>query len=68
MKKKNTEVIFQIRSTVDRRRFNDRRLVQKKGYLDQNPERRVNKVDRRMLRERRKLVSEIMEAFWQEDI
>ena len=68
MKKKNAEEIIKTRSHVDRRKIKDRRLVHKKGYLDHNPERRVNMIDRRMLRERRKLVSEIMEAFWQEDL
>ena len=68
LKKKNVEVTFQIRSHVDRRKVKDRRLVHKKGYLDHNSERRVNMIDRRILPERRKLVSEIIKTFWQEEL
>ena len=64
MVKNNAEVIFQTRLPVDRRRVEDRRLSLKQEYLD-NPERRVNMIKRRMLGNRRKLLSEIMNTFWE---
>jgi hypothetical protein len=59
----NAEVIFQTRSLVDRRRVEDRRLFLKHEYLDHNPERRVNMIKRRMLGDRRGLLSEIMSCY-----
>ena len=54
------------RSPVDRRKVEDRRSSLKQNYLDRIPERRVNKIDRRMLSDRRGLFSEIMDNFWKE--
>jgi len=65
MGKNNAEVIFQTRSLIDRRRVEDRRLFLKHEYLDHNPERRVNMIKRRMLGDRRELLSEIMNSFWE---
>jgi hypothetical protein len=61
----NDEVIFQKRLPVDRRRFEDRRLSLKQEYLDHNSERRVNMIKRRMLGDRRELLPEIMNTFWE---
>jgi hypothetical protein len=61
----NAEEIFQTRSPIDRRRIEDRRLSLKHEYLDHNPERRVNMIKRRMLGNRRELLSEIMNTFWE---
>jgi hypothetical protein len=66
MENNNVEVIFQTRSHVDRRQFKDRRLSLKQEYLDHNPERRVNMIDRRMLGNRRGMVSDIINNFWKE--
>jgi hypothetical protein len=66
MKNNNVEVIFQTRSHVDRRKVEDRRLSLKQEYLDHNPERRVNMIDRRMLGNRRGMVSDIINNFWKE--
>ena len=65
MENDNTEVIFQTRSPVDRRRVKDRRSSLKKEGLDHYPERRVNMIKRRMLRDRRELLPEIMNTFWE---
>ena len=62
----NAEVIFQTRSPVDRRRVKDKRLYLKQEYLNHNPERRVNKIKRRMTGDRRKVLPEIMNTFWKE--
>jgi hypothetical protein len=59
----NVEVIIKTRSPVDRRRVKDRRSFLNKGYLDHKPERRVNIVGRRMLGDRRGLVSQYYEYF-----
>jgi hypothetical protein len=59
----NTEVIIKTRSLVDRRRVEDKRLFLKHEYLDHNPERRVNMIKRRMLGDRRELLTEIMNTF-----
>ena len=64
MGKNNAEVIFQTRLPVDRRRVEDRRLSLKQEYLD-NPERRVNMIKRRMLGDRRELLPEIINTFWE---
>jgi hypothetical protein len=61
----NVEVIFQTRLPVDRRKVEDRRLFLNQEYLDHSPERRVNMIKRRMLGNRRKLLSEIMNTFWE---
>jgi hypothetical protein len=61
----NDEVIFQKRLPVDRRRVEDRRLSLKQEYPDHNPERRVNMIKRRMLGDRRELLPEIMNTFWE---
>ena len=66
MKNNNPEVIFKIRSHVDRRRLKDRRLSLKQEYLDHKPERRVDLNDRRMLGERRELLPEILNTFGEE--
>ena len=60
------EVAFQTctRSPVDRRKVEDRRSSLKQNYLDRISERRVNKIDRRMLSDRRGLFYEIMNTFW----
>jgi len=52
----NAEVIFQIRSSVDRRRVDDRRSFLKQEYLDYNPERRNIMIRRRMFGDRRELL------------
>jgi hypothetical protein len=66
MENNNVEVIFQTRSPVDRRKVEDRRLSLKQEYLDHNPERRVDLIDRRMLGERRELFPEILDSFGEE--
>ena len=66
MKKKLDSMAFCSRRHVDRRRVKDRRSSLKQGYLGHKPERRVNKIDRRMLSDRRGLFSEIMDNFWKE--
>ena len=68
MENKKAEVIFQTRSSDDRRRVGGRRLFREQGYLDHNPERRVKKIKRRMFRDRREVLSEIMKTFWEEDL
>ena len=66
MEIENAEVIFQTRSPVDRRRVKDRRSFLKQEYIDHNPERRVDLIDRRMLGERRELFPEILDSFGEE--
>ena len=66
MGKNNTEVIFQTRSPVDRRRVEDKRLSLKQEYLDHNPERRVNKIKRRMTGDRRRMLFDVIYNFWKE--
>ena len=63
MENNNNKVIFQIRSTIDRRRVKDRRLFLKQEYLDHNPERRVNKIERRSLKDRREWLPDTRDAF-----
>ena len=65
MRNNNAEVIFRTRSSVDRRKVEDRRLFLKHEYLDHNPERRVNMIDRRIFGDRRELLPEIMNTFWE---
>jgi hypothetical protein len=64
MENKKAEVIFQTRSSDDRRRAEDMRLSLNHEYLDHNPERRVN--IRRTHRDRRGWRSKIINAFWKE--
>ena len=63
MENNNNKVIFQIRSTIDRRSVKDRRLFLKQEYLDHNPERRVNKIERRSLKDRREWLPDTRDAF-----
>ena len=58
MENKKAEVIFQIRSSVDRRRVEDRRFYTRHEDLDHDPARRVNIITRRMLGDRRKVLPE----------
>ena len=66
MENNNNKVIFQTRSPVDRRRVKDRRLSLKQEYLDHNPERRVNMINRRIHGDRRGLLSDALNTFWKE--
>ena len=66
MENKKDEVFFLTRQPDDRRRVGGRRLFRKQEYLDHNPERRVNKIQRRMTGDRRRLLPEIMNTFWKE--
>jgi hypothetical protein len=66
MENKKAEVIFQTRSSDDRRRFEDRRFYTRHEDLDHNPERRVNMIGRRMLGDRRSVVPEILNTFWED--
>ncbi len=54
---------LQTRQPVNRRRVNDRRLFLKQGYLGHKPERRSNMICRRMMGERRDLLSQYYEYF-----
>jgi hypothetical protein len=54
---------LQTRQPVNRRRVNDRRLFLKQGYLGHKPERRSNMICRRMIGERRGLLSQYYEYF-----
>jgi hypothetical protein len=64
MEKKFKEIVYYIRRPVDRRRIKDKLLFLKHEYLDHNPERRVSMIDRRMLEDRRKLISDVKNTFW----
>ena len=66
MEKNFGTIVNYTRRPVDRRRVEDRRLFLKQEYLDHNPERRVNKIQRRMTGDRRRLLPEIMNTFWKE--
>ena len=66
MENKKAEVIFQTRSSDDRRRFEDRRFYTRHEDLYHDPARRGNKIKRRMLGDRRKVLPEIMKTFWKE--
>ena len=61
----NAEGILQIRLPVDRRMAVNRRLFLRHEFLDHNPERRVNIITRRMLEDRRCVVSEILNTLWE---
>ena len=67
MENNNDKVIIKTRSPVDRRKFNNRRSFLKQGYLDHNPERRVNKIDRRIHGDRRRMLSKLIYNFWKKD-
>ena len=64
MEKKFKEIVHYIRRPVDRRQFKDRRFFPRHEDLVHAPERRVNMIDRRMLGNRRKLISEVKNTFW----
>ena len=64
MENKKAEVIFQTRSSDDRRRLEDMRLSLNHEYLDHNPERRV--YIRRRHRDRRGLLARLMNTFLKE--
>ena len=64
MENKNADVIFQTRSSDDRRRVGGRRLFREQEYLDHNPERRINLFERRMIEDRRGLLSDALNTFW----
>ena len=66
MRKNNAKVNIQARSSVNRRRVKDRRSFFKQEYLDHNPERREKMIRRRILGDRRRVLSEIMNTFWNE--
>ncbi len=59
------EVILQTctRSHVDRRRVKDRRSLLKQEGLAHNPERRANMIGRRMIGDRRGMLSRYYEYF-----
>ena len=54
---------LQTRSHADRRKVRDRRSRSKNGYLAHMPERRANMVGRRMLGDRRGMLSRYYEYF-----
>ena len=57
-------IAFYSRRFDDRREVVDRRLIFNQEYFDQNPERRVSMIDRRMHGERRRRLSEIKKTSW----
>ena len=63
MENKNADVIFQTRSSDDRRRVGGRRLFREQEYLDHNPERRINLFERRMIEDRREWLPDTSDAF-----
>ena len=66
MENKKAEVIFQTRSSDDRRRLEDRRFYTRHKDLGHDPARIGNMIKRRMLGDRRKVLPEIMNTFWKE--
>ena len=60
-----SEVIFQTRSSDDRRRSEDMRSSLNHEYLDHKPERRVN-IRRKRRRDRRGFLARLMNTFWKE--
>ena len=68
MEKNFDEIVHYIRRPIDRRKGEDRRLFLKQEYLDHNPERRVNMIDRRTIGDRRQSPSEIKNNFWKKAI
>jgi hypothetical protein len=65
MANNNDDVIFQTctRSSVDRRKVKDRRSFFKQEHLDHKPERRANIVGRRIIGDRRGMLSQYYENF-----
>ena len=63
MEKNFGSIVFYIRRPVDRRQFKDRRFFPRHEDLDHKPERRVNMIDRRILGDRRELISDIKNTF-----
>ena len=63
MDNKNADVIFQTRSSDDRRRVEERRFYPRHEDLDHDPERRVNKIKRRMSGDRRRMLAEVILNF-----
>ena len=59
-------IVNYTRRPVDRRRVEDRRLFLKQGYLDHNPERRVDLINRRIHGDRREFFPEILDSFGEE--
>ena len=66
MRNNNAKVNFQIRSSVDRRRAEDRRFYLRHEDLNHDSGIRGNMIKRRMLGDRRRLLPEIMNTFWKE--
>jgi hypothetical protein len=64
----NAEGILQIRLPVDRRMAVNRRLFFRHEFLDHSPERRVNKIKRRMTGDRRRMLFDIINNFWKESL
>jgi hypothetical protein len=65
MEKNFGNIVFYIRRPVDRRRFKNGHLLLKQEDLGHNPVRRGNIIGRRMIRERRRLLPEIMDTLWE---
>jgi hypothetical protein len=68
MDKKFGSITFYTRRPVDRRQFKDRRFFPRHEDLDHKPERRVNMIDRRILGDRRGLVSDIINTLWESSL
>ena len=58
--------VFYIRRPIDRREVKEKRLFLKQGYLDHNPERRVNMINRRRVGVRRGLPSDLKNTLLKE--
>ena len=68
MENKKVEVIFQIRSSDDRRRVEDRRFYTRHEDLGHDSARIGNMIKRRMLGDRRRMLAEFLKTFWKEDL
>jgi hypothetical protein len=66
MEKNFGTIAFYIRRPVDRRRVKNGRLFLKQEDLDHDPVRRGNMIKRRMLGDRRRLLPEILNTFWED--
>ena len=66
MEKNFGTIAYYIRRPDDRRKFKDRRLLLKHEYFDNNPERRINMIDRRVLGDRRKVLTKVVNPFWKD--
>jgi hypothetical protein len=66
MEKNFGTIAFYIRRPVDRRRVKNGRLFLKQEDLDHDPVRRGNMIKRRMLGDRRSVVPEILNTFWED--